>query len=385
MDTQVPRISQVEDTKEDSELKEEVETCDIDMEMSTKRSDVWYDDGNIILQVEKTLFKVHKSVLSEQSYYFEELFSKPQPFPTPENTGEGGCPILNVSDDELDYTVQWTKCLRTIYNTRRDLNPNTTYPFALVHAMLVLGDKYGFHYLHKEAVNLYERTFPSDYDSFCDLGTTSEFESDYFVLNEQWTIHDIVKTAVEFGLERCLPAIFYLTLTHRDSENFLFGPITPAIGEPTRFDNDILEILVKGREKIYHSMARNNFAWLWSNPHSVPAGTSKCQKYKQCKLALERLLKKYWLPVPAIENALCPWRDSFGKGLCDSCYKAAQRQFESGQKALWKELPTLFGYPPWDELKSSRVEKEEDEDDSPDGEVAGGSDAIMAITKRYLR
>lgn len=37
------------------------------------------DDGNVILFTDKTLYRVHKSVLASQSAFFKDMFSLPAP------------------------------------------------------------------------------------------------------------------------------------------------------------------------------------------------------------------------------------------------------------------------------------------------------------------
>lgn len=41
--------------------------------------DIWYDDGNAVLQTANTLFKVYKGFLSKESALFRDMFSLPQP------------------------------------------------------------------------------------------------------------------------------------------------------------------------------------------------------------------------------------------------------------------------------------------------------------------
>lgn len=43
------------------------------------RSDMWFDDGNIVLVAEHVAFKVHRGQLERHSDIFQDLFSVPQP------------------------------------------------------------------------------------------------------------------------------------------------------------------------------------------------------------------------------------------------------------------------------------------------------------------
>ena len=67
------------------------------------RSEYWFDDGNIILQADNILFRVHQSMLSRYSPIFKDTFAIPQP-PFQENEHLDGCPVIALSDTADDLT-----------------------------------------------------------------------------------------------------------------------------------------------------------------------------------------------------------------------------------------------------------------------------------------
>ena len=71
------------------------------------RSDIWYTDGNVILQAEGVQFKVLKSILAQSSSVFEDMFSIPQPPSSSADTVDG-CPIVHLSDsaEEVGYVLK---------------------------------------------------------------------------------------------------------------------------------------------------------------------------------------------------------------------------------------------------------------------------------------
>lgn len=44
------------------------------------------------------------------------------------------------------------------------------------------------------------------------------------------------------------------------------------------------------------------------------------------------------------------WKIRWGKGLCSACIEEAKTIHERSRRALWDELPSIWGLPPWDEL-----------------------------------
>lgn len=65
----------------------------------TKHHEYWLLDGSVIVCVQKTLFKLHRSTLVNKSEYFKRLISGPQAMP-----GNDGIPRINVRDvSVLDF------------------------------------------------------------------------------------------------------------------------------------------------------------------------------------------------------------------------------------------------------------------------------------------
>jgi hypothetical protein len=60
----------------------------------------WFDDGSIVLSVEQTLFRVHRSVLCINSEIFADMFSIPPP--NGETTIEG-CTVVHLPDKAADF------------------------------------------------------------------------------------------------------------------------------------------------------------------------------------------------------------------------------------------------------------------------------------------
>lgn len=70
---------------------------------SLKQSnEVWFDDGNIVLQAGDTLFKVYRGILSRESPFFRDMFSLPQSDTTMADCYDG-CMVIPVHDkpDEM--------------------------------------------------------------------------------------------------------------------------------------------------------------------------------------------------------------------------------------------------------------------------------------------
>jgi hypothetical protein len=82
---------------------------------SVRSAMVWYGDGNLVLQADNTLFKVHRDVLAARSEVFASMLSVPQP---PNFSTEGnadGWVVVHLSDTSVDIE----HALRAVYGERR--------------------------------------------------------------------------------------------------------------------------------------------------------------------------------------------------------------------------------------------------------------------------
>jgi hypothetical protein len=70
-----------------------------------RRSQPWFEDGNIILEAEATQFRVYRGILAANSVIFKDMFE----FGKPTNEGSvEGCPLVQLSDsaEDLQYVLE---------------------------------------------------------------------------------------------------------------------------------------------------------------------------------------------------------------------------------------------------------------------------------------
>ncbi|KZT11168.1 uncharacterized protein LAESUDRAFT_691737 [Laetiporus sulphureus 93-53] len=104
--------------------------------MSTRSSDFWFDDGNVILEAGNVSFRVHISILCRNSVVFRDLFDIPQGSVSEESDG---CPVVRLHDSSADVSA----LLSTLYDGRKYLHPShAPLPFSTVASLIRLGHKY---------------------------------------------------------------------------------------------------------------------------------------------------------------------------------------------------------------------------------------------------
>lgn len=73
---------------------------------------LWFDDGSVILEVESSQFKVHRSMLSNYSVVFRDMFDIPLPSVINDEDVVEGCPVVCLQDNAQD----WIVVLKVMYN-----------------------------------------------------------------------------------------------------------------------------------------------------------------------------------------------------------------------------------------------------------------------------
>lgn len=191
------------------------------------RSEIWFEDGNLILQAASTQFRVHWGIIALHSRVFEGMF----PIPRPE--GEplvDGCPLVHVFDDPED----WKNLLDVMYNSRKFVSSITktihgynfdtrayksqdaTFPIKLLIAMLRLGQKYEFDDFRDDALERLKARFPTNLDEYeASLGAgdiDDESSSRSGQVSTEGNEFEILNIALELGIQTILPVVYLICI-----------------------------------------------------------------------------------------------------------------------------------------------------------------------------
>ena len=74
--------------------------------------EIWFSDGNVVLETKGHVFRVYRGQLAHNSEVFRDLFTIPQPMPV--DTFDG-CPVVHLTD----HPVELRHLLRVIFPGRR--------------------------------------------------------------------------------------------------------------------------------------------------------------------------------------------------------------------------------------------------------------------------
>ncbi|KAH6911817.1 hypothetical protein BKA70DRAFT_1079137, partial [Coprinopsis sp. MPI-PUGE-AT-0042] len=302
------------------------------------RSRIWFDDGNVILQVDHVQFRVHRGVLARHSSVLNDMFSIPQPVEP--DLAVDGCPVVILPDLARD----WEELLGYIYDGVKKRKDGEIFGSGLVAAMLRLGHKYGFEAWKEEAVLQFKKLFPHKKDSLW-FEACWPPKNGTLVLDPDDSFCDLVNLAYQMRLNKCLPSMFLVAIVLPDWPSALFAGMTSENGRHAAFLPEIIPFLVKGRENVHRAMLAHMYSW---QLHQRPCGSLNCQvlcanMYDHAVARQSKIVEcrqQWYVALPTVHQ------------LCSACRRSGEASYERGVKRLWQLLPTYVGLPEWEKLRN---------------------------------
>ncbi|KAF7338115.1 BTB domain-containing protein [Mycena venus] len=308
----------------------------MDMESTITRSDIWHNDGSVVLQAERKQFRVHWGVLCLHSAFFRDLQGLPQP-PTDQSSVEG-CPVVELHDSSTDVKY----LLKALYDPL--LFSKESLHFALIAAIVRPGRKYDFKNLLAAAVQRLTHENPTSLE---------KYESSYHIANNQIIyspkqIHDggcltfdTITLAWENNLFAILPCAYFRAVFFYDQETILDG-IPRDNGLPATLSAQDQRLCILGSKRIVQAQWELERLWNWLSSDDGCTGNEGCTVWKST--VFRRLVKT--------QAPLAPFSLPRNLKMCIACATKHAEIVLEARKKLWDQLPVFFDLPPWAELKN---------------------------------
>ncbi|EAU80916.2 hypothetical protein CC1G_03092 [Coprinopsis cinerea okayama7 len=222
---------------------------------TTRNQKLWFQDGNVVLQVEGVQFRVHRGILERHSNVLHGMFFVPQPEPVAaaQETTIEGCPVVTLWDSSRD----WEELLQYIYDGFLKRRTHLTFP--LIRAMIVLGHKYEFDTLKEEGLTYLSQVYPPSYTA---LNSTERKDKLKLFYTDDTTFIDAVNLALEHNHKRFLPALFLAVLTHTQYPEILTNGLADKTGRIVKIPAETAVKLAIGHEKLYEGMLKHPYGHL---------------------------------------------------------------------------------------------------------------------------
>ncbi|KAF7296493.1 BTB domain-containing protein [Mycena chlorophos] len=297
----------------------------------------WFRDGNIILQVESTQFRLSQGVLAMHSPIFRDMFSLPLPHDEPL---VDKCPIVVLSGDRSE---DWTYLLDAMFPKEYLSEQKPT--LEQLSGVLRLSQKYDIAHFRQGCLRRLKCEYPS---------TLAEFDKDA----DNWMYIDVpegsspnlvaaqvINLAREIGIWSILPTAFY-SLASGDVPD-----------DPSSLTSNLHNLqdgiaVLAGRMVMMRSYLESPLKWL--DPNTIPCDA--CTQIAECTAMRTRLLAALGTRPAIVAAFFEVLQTKSADYLCTACDIRAREVCEEAKQEYWNKLPSYFGLPDWEELKRMDVE-----------------------------
>ncbi|TFK32844.1 hypothetical protein BDQ12DRAFT_658652 [Crucibulum laeve] len=304
-------------------------------------TDLYFEDGNIILQAEQTRFRLHKSIITARCPVFRDMLSFPQPA---QNELIDGCVVVKLPDTANDAGLFF----RAIYDYSFFEAPPAPAIVEDTLSILSLSHKYDVPNLHRRALAHLSTAH------VCTLEEWDAEDSTALTFRDiEGSIADpllrMIEVVYEVNALWLLPTIFYLCCSH---------PLQKILDSPQWISGSICET---HKRTVLLGWAKQQHETLSFQKALIHAPTANCITHAACAAHVRRwdvsvmAVKGDKLPGGISPLASNGGQKFYYERLCQPCSQSMKTMAEQKRIAFWNMLPSLFGLPGWDELMKMKA------------------------------
>ncbi|KAK7024853.1 BTB domain-containing protein [Favolaschia claudopus] len=301
--------------------------------------ELWFSSDTVIIRAQDRIFRVFAAILKQKSSVFADMFAFPQPASSDVETMDG-VPVVTVHDDPAEMEV----FLKAIFDSDFFMPPPATATIHNCLGILRLAHKYDVPYLRRRSLEHLHSMFPScPSDLIRDPRRSSQKTSQKFD-----EIVATIATGTEVGALWLLPVVYYLVLSKWNLSGVIRQPQWLALGAEQQMAG------IGGYPGLANQ-AHKIFSFFFIARNEDDEG---CLDWAECNrkriLASSRILSFISEVSPASAMRYSMEGHWEGLGLCEHCLPEAQEMHRAATQTCWDVLPTIFGFPEWEQLEQMR-------------------------------
>ncbi|KDR79489.1 hypothetical protein GALMADRAFT_63111 [Galerina marginata CBS 339.88] len=281
---------------------------------------LWLEDGNVIIQAGRSLFRVHRGILAAHSAFFKKRFEQTCiNGSTPAVSGVQG---LTINQDASKFRV----LLLGIYDPNFYGSPPSKVSLRDTLIMARMSSKYSVDFLFQWAMNHLSLSFPTSLAEWDDpskstIDLTRATVSDYM---------EAFRTSIEIKAKWLIPAVLYDCLT--------FSLVDIMNTDTWRLHHHSLPSLIQAHAK-HRLMDRRTLAFFAHLPDAACYSKDHCREVSK-RWYLERLEGSANNPLSKLFRKA--W-DKYLQSLCDLCLKRCLERHQGTREEIWEGLPKAYG------------------------------------------
>lgn len=319
--------------------------------------ELYFPDGNIILEAGTTHFRVSRGILAARSPVFKEVLSLPQPKERGEDGKVDGCDVVHLFGDDPQEVTYF---LKAIYDSSFFEPPPTMTNILTIAGILRLSTKYDVDYLRGRALKHLDTLYPL---------TLAEFDKRQDTRTTPWrdnTAFYVAGLARELQLEWLMPPVLYCVCSCPAGDivdGYLWdndvGQEEPKDGDASgdkgkkriKLGKEDRGRCVRALFELWNREKKDILGFLTVDEVEGCGTPNECRKGRVEMLRTIDESRDYLDPLGAMENR---WRWYY-KWVCRVCAEEGKRAHEEERDQFWEVMPRIFGLSDWvslAELKS---------------------------------
>jgi len=298
--------------------------------------DVWFEDGNVVLQAGGIAFRVYQGLLTLNSEVFADMFSVPQP-----NSVErfDGCPVIHLADhpDDLRHL------LRVLFVDKKFYRRSEQFPCTTVAALARLAHKYEIKDLLHDALDCLSTCFS---DIFATWAAAHEGMGSPRMSFDWKDAIAVVNIARLTDTASMLPAALYMCC-QLDTDTILNGAVQKN-GTVERLSAGDTMGCLDARKTLVHDNIISAFR-IFS-----PTTSDECTSPTDCIAHLTVLLQDHITYEGGSDNYTClsdwiPYLQTSMEhsqtydALCTYCTSMVRVRSREQRADIWMRLPQALG------------------------------------------
>ncbi|KAJ7668655.1 hypothetical protein DFH06DRAFT_1182185 [Mycena polygramma] len=294
------------------------------------RSEIWYQDGSVVLQTQNTQFRVYWGTLTQESSFFRDAKSLPQP---PDQPTVDGCPVIELYDDLTDIE----SLLKALFFP--NFLAQSALPLSVIGALLRLGRKYDFSDLLNTAVDCLMFENPTTLEEYDALPVPYRPSR---IIYYPGLLFDVISLAREYNLQSILPCAYYRAVAFHTLTDFFDG-VSREDGTTASLAPVDLRRCTLNRDQLLKVRFTKGYTFGWLRRWDYD---SDCTNKLKCTQARCRRLHFYMEGTRILKRN----KAEDDKPFCPKCQQHGSELTNAGRKKMWEDFPKIFDLPPWSEL-----------------------------------
>ncbi|EIN04233.1 hypothetical protein PUNSTDRAFT_76587 [Punctularia strigosozonata HHB-11173 SS5] len=290
----------------------------------TPCTELWYEDGSIVLAAEGVGFKVYQMLVAQNSTIFADMLA----ISTPQANIDSryGCPLVHMPDP-ADHL---RSLLLAIHDARYAHRRIDNAPCAEVIGIVSLATKYDIPHLRIRAAKRLAMWYPDSLKAWIAVRRES-------VSLSPTDNRDVMNVARQCNLTSLLPVIMF-ALCDRPIAEIIDASLCPQ---------DLL-LIMQGRLELLSMQRLLPYRWLYRGNETcvTPSICNRLKESHSHTLENNPWRQRVW----TFFNPFV-WANVEKSGMCKQCVADGIQTGETGRQHAWNELPAIFGLPPWNQLR----------------------------------